>query len=130
MENSQKKDITTFKFVADQFNTTIQNVVKWFIAVLIAVFDPLAVILLLAYNMSTNKVYDEEKSEFEIYKQQKPKEEPVVEKVVEKIVEVEKPVEKVVEKIVEKPVEVEKVVEKVVEKPVNRPNGVRGMFSF
>lgn len=130
VENSQKKDITTFKFVAEQFNTTIQNVVKWFIAVLIAVFDPLAVILLLAYNMSTNKVYDEEKSEFQIYKQQKPNEESVVEKVVEKVVEVEKPVEKVIEKVVEKPVEVEKIVEKVVEKPVNRPTGVRGMFSF
>ena len=145
VDNSQKKDITTFKFVADQFNTTIQNVVKWFIAVLIAVFDPLAVILLLAYNISTNKVYDEETNDYEIYKDQKPvkKEETVtepketiVEKVVEKIVEVEKPVE--VEKIVEKPVEVEKIVEKIVEKPVEKivekpiykPSGVRGMFSF
>ena len=149
VDNSQKKDITTFKFVADQFNTTIQNVVKWFIAVLIAVFDPLAVILLLAYNISTNKVYDEETNDYEIYKDQKPikKEEPVtepketiVEKVVEKIVEIEKPVEveKIVEKIVEKPVEVEKIVEKIVEKPVEKiiekpiykPSGVRGMFSF
>ncbi len=52
VENSQKKDITTFKFVAEQFNTTIQNVVKWFIIVLITVFDPLAVILLIAYNIS------------------------------------------------------------------------------
>jgi hypothetical protein len=151
VDNSQKKDITTFKFVADQFSTTIQNVVKWFIAVLIAVFDPLAVILLLAYNISTNKVYDEETNDYEIYKDQKPikKEEPVtepketfVEKVVEKIVEVEKPVEveKVVEKIVEveKPVEVERIVEKIVEKPVQKiiekpiykPSGVRGMFSF
>jgi hypothetical protein len=55
VDNSQKKDITTFKFVADQFNTTIQTVVKWFIVVLITVFDPLAVILLLAYNISINK---------------------------------------------------------------------------
>ena len=55
VDNSQKKDITTFKFVADQFNTTIQNVVKWFIAVLIAVFDPLAVILLLAYTFLLTK---------------------------------------------------------------------------
>ena len=135
VDNSQKKDITTFKFVADQFNTTIQNVVKWFIAVLIAVFDPLAVILLLAYNISTNKVYDEETNDYEIYKDQKPvkKEETVtepketfVEKVVEKIVEVEKPVEveRIVEKIVEKPVQ------KIIEKPIYKPSGVRGMFSF
>ena len=119
VDNSQKKDITTFKFVADQFNTTIQNVVKWFIAVLIAVFDPLAVILLLAYNISTNKVYDEETNDYEIYKDQKPvkKEETVTEP--KEII-----VEKVVEKIVEKPVQ------KIIEKPIYKPSGVRGMFSF
>jgi len=54
IENSQKKDITTFKFVADEFDTEIKNVVKWFIIVLITVFDPLAVVLLLAYNLSSN----------------------------------------------------------------------------
>jgi len=54
IENSQKKDITTFKFVADEFDTEIKNVVKWFIIVLITVFDPLAVVLLLAFNLSSN----------------------------------------------------------------------------
>jgi hypothetical protein len=133
VDNSQKKDITTFKFVADQFNTTIQNVVKWFISVLIAVFDPLAVILLLAYNISSNKVYDTEEDTNVIEKDQptddtvnKQSDPIVVEKIVEKPVEV----EKVVEKIVEKPVEVEKVVEKIVEKQSKKSTGVRGMFSF
>lgn len=135
VDNSQKKDITTFKFVADQFNTTIQNVVKWFIAVLISVFDPLAVILLLAYNISTNKTYVEEDKNYELYKKQEkedtksnldntPQKSTIVEKIVEKPVEV----EKIVEKIVEKPVEVEKVVEKIVERKAK--SGVRGMFSF
>jgi len=133
VDNSQKKDITTFKFVADQFNTTIQNVVKWFISVLIAVFDPLAVILLLAYNISSNKVYDTGEDTNVIEKDQptddtvnKQSDPIVVEKIVEKPVEV----EKVVEKIVEKPVEVEKVVEKIVEKQSKKSTGVRGMFSF
>ena len=133
VDNSQKKDITTFKFVADQFNTTIQNVVKWFISVLIAVFDPLAVILLLAYNISSNKVYDTEEDTNVVEKDQpiddtvnKQSDPIVVEKIVEKPVEV----EKVVEKIVEKPVEVEKVVEKIVEKQSKKSTGVRGMFSF
>lgn len=111
VENSQKKDITTFKFVADQFDTTIQNVVKWFIVVLIIVFDPLAVILLLAYNITLKK------EDYELYKN-----ESVSEK------------QEVIEKIVEKPVEVEKIVEKPVDKvvkvPVSKPSGVRGMFSF
>lgn len=50
--NANKKDITTFQFVAEEFNTDIRTVVKWFIIVLITVFDPLAVVLLLAFNMS------------------------------------------------------------------------------
>lgn len=127
--NSQKKDITTFKFVAEQFNTTIQNVVKWFIAILIAVFDPLAVILLLAYNISSNRVYDVNNTENEVIKDnptEKNTEKTIVEKIVEKPVEV----EKVIERIIEKPVEVEKVVEKVIEKPSKKSTGVRGMFSF
>jgi hypothetical protein len=135
VDNSQKKDITTFKFVADQFSTTIQNVVKWFIAVLIAVFDPLAVILLLAYNISSNRVYDEEKSESIQEKKdisENKTEQIIVEKIVEKPVEVEKIIEKPVEveKIVEKPVEVEKIVEKIIEKSAKKSTGTRGMFSF
>ena len=136
IENSQKKDITTFKFVADEFNTTIQKVAKWFIIVLIIVFDPLAIILLLAYNISSNRTYEEDKTDYEIYKndkkvEEKPVETPIsseksepqiIEKIIEKIVEVEKPVEKIVEKIVE----VEKPVEKVIKQKVP---GVRGMFS-
>ena len=156
VDNSQKKDIITFKFVADQFNTTIQNVVKWFIVVLITVFDPLAVVLLLAYNISTNKVYSEdvkkqEKSTDESNDKpthstvdrivEKPVEvEKIVDRIVEKPVEVEKivdrivekpvEVEKIVERIVEKPVEVEKIVERIVENRSKKSTGVRGMFSF
>ena len=120
VDNSQKKDIITFKFVADQFNTTIQNVVKWFIVVLITVFDPLAVVLLLAYNISTNNVYLEDDK-----KQEKSTDESN-----------DKPTHSTVERIVEKPVEVEKIVERIVEKPVEvekrskKSTGVRGMFSF
>ena len=54
ISNANKKDITTFQFVAEEFNTDIRTVVKWFIIVLITVFDPLAVVLLLAFNI-TNK---------------------------------------------------------------------------
>lgn len=128
IENSQKKDIITFKFVADQFNTTIQNVVKWFILILITVFDPLAVVLLLAYNITTNKneyeIYNEPPLKPEDKNTNKPDNVATTSTIVEKIVEKPVEVEKIVEKIVEKPVE------KIIKVPVNKPSGVRGMFSF
>lgn len=45
------KDIRTFEFVASLFNTTLDNVARWFIFLLIVVFDPLAIALILAYNV-------------------------------------------------------------------------------
>lgn len=83
-------DIGTYKFIAEAFNVPIETVVKWFILFIVIVFDPLAVCLVLAYNIASNR---------------KPNE-----TIVEKIVEVEKPIEKVVEKIIEKPI---KVIERV-----------------
>jgi len=50
-----KKDIRTFQFVADQFGTTLDKVAKWFIFTIIFVFDPLAISLILAYNVVTYK---------------------------------------------------------------------------
>ena len=47
--------ILTFKFVADAFHTDLNTTVKWFIVLLITVFDPLALCLLLAYNTSIYK---------------------------------------------------------------------------
>jgi hypothetical protein len=127
-DNSSKKDITTFKFIAQEFNTTIQTVVKWFIIVLIGVFDPLAIVLLLAYNTSLKRVDLQSDKDYELYEENK-KEEP---KEIIKEVIVEKPVEKVVEKekIVEVEKPVEKIVEKIVETPRKRAPSVRGMFSF
>jgi len=49
------KDIRTFQFVAEQFGTTLDNVARWFIFTLIIVFDPLAVALILAYNVVSYK---------------------------------------------------------------------------
>lgn len=49
------KDIQTFKFVADEFKMDLNSVAKWFIVILIFVFDPLAVALILAYNVAIGK---------------------------------------------------------------------------
>jgi len=151
IDNSQKKDITTFKFVAQEFNSDINTVVKWFIIVLITVFDPLAIVLLLAYNMSSNYREVGEDKEYELYRKKdkavkkqsvyeqteaiqpesvkEPKDTTIVEKIVEKPVEVIKEVEKIIEKPVEHTVEVEKIVKvdrpveiiKEVEKIVEKP---------
>jgi hypothetical protein len=55
MKTSSKKDILTFKFVADAIHLDLNTTVKWFIVLLITVFDPLALCLLLAYNTAIYK---------------------------------------------------------------------------
>jgi len=69
LESLGKSDIITFKFVADEFKLPMDTVVKWFIVLIITVFDPLAICLLLAYNTTeesiTETVVSEIKSEVE-----------------------------------------------------------------
>jgi hypothetical protein len=52
------KDIRTFEFVASLFNTDLDTVAKWFIFLIIFVFDPLAIALILAYNVVVYKPTD------------------------------------------------------------------------
>jgi len=58
-----KSDIGTYKFIAEAFNVKIETVVKLFILIIVGVFDPLAVSLLLAYNIAANKKFDEKEIE-------------------------------------------------------------------
>lgn len=53
-EISKTKDIGTFKFVADAINRPLDTIVIAFICLLISVFDPLAVALVLAFNVCTS----------------------------------------------------------------------------
>lgn len=77
LNTASNKDIQTFKFVADELNMSLNTVVKWFIIVLIFVFDPLAVALILAYNMAISKEYaiytPEDKKEKSIFVEEPPK---------------------------------------------------------
>jgi hypothetical protein len=62
--SAEKKDIQTFKFVADALGLSLDIVARWFIISIIFVFDPLAICLILAYNVSVfrredERVYDE-----------------------------------------------------------------------
>jgi hypothetical protein len=56
-ETRKNKDIGTFKFVADAIGQPLDFVVLIFVCILICVFDPLALSLLLAFNIaSTGKI--------------------------------------------------------------------------
>lgn len=52
-EISKAKDIGTFKFISNVVSKPIDTVVMWFICTLITVFDPLAVALVLSFNIAT-----------------------------------------------------------------------------
>ena len=44
-------DIGSFKFIANAFDIEVDTAVKWFIFIIVIVFDPLAVCLVIGYNM-------------------------------------------------------------------------------
>jgi len=56
---SEKKDIQTFKFVADALGVSLDSVARWVILSIMFVFDPLAVCLILAYNVIIFKKNEE-----------------------------------------------------------------------
>jgi hypothetical protein len=49
---ADKKDIQTLKYVADRLNWPLDKVAFWFMVAIIFVFDPLAIALILAYNVA------------------------------------------------------------------------------
>ena len=75
--DNTKGEIGTFKFVAQAFNLNLETSVKIFILIIVIVFDPLAVLLVIAYNnlQSKTKVIG-------------PTKEVITEKPVEKIVKI------------------------------------------
>ena len=44
-------DIGSLKFIADAFNIEVDTAVKWFIIMIVVVFDPLAMCLIIGYNV-------------------------------------------------------------------------------
>jgi len=59
LESSKKKDIQTFKFVADALKLPLNTVATLVILLIISVFDPLAICLILAYNVIVYKKENE-----------------------------------------------------------------------
>lgn len=59
-QSGKQKDIGTLKYAAELFNTDINTIVKWFTLSIIIVFDPLAIALVLAYNIAANRKFESE----------------------------------------------------------------------
>ena len=57
---AERKDVQIFKFVADAFGVSLDKVARYFTGMLIFVFDPLAVCLILAYNVAVYKKEDKD----------------------------------------------------------------------
>jgi hypothetical protein len=72
-----KSDIGTYKFIAEAFNVKMETVVKYFILIIVSVFDPLAVSLLLAYNVAANRKFEDNETK-----------EIIIEKIIEKPIEI------------------------------------------
>lgn len=53
LDTTKTKDMITFKFIADAVGVDMNVAVKWFIVTIITVFDPLAICLILSYNVAT-----------------------------------------------------------------------------
>lgn len=59
-QSGKQKDIGTLKYAAELFGTDINTIVKWFTIAIIVVFDPLAIALVLAYNIAANRRFDKD----------------------------------------------------------------------
>jgi ACT domain-containing protein len=53
-----EREIGGFRFIAETFNIPLKQAVKWFILMIVFVFDPLAIALVLAYNTKKTYVHD------------------------------------------------------------------------
>ena len=64
------REVGGFKFIAESFNADINDVVKWFIFIIIFVFDPLAVSLVIGFNYiqyHTDEKAPQSKQKWKIY---------------------------------------------------------------
>lgn len=50
-----EREVGGFRFIADAFGVELNSVVKWFITLLVLVFDPLAIALIIAFNKLMKK---------------------------------------------------------------------------
>jgi hypothetical protein len=59
-----EREVGGFRFVAEAFNVPLNDVVKFFILIIVLVFDPLAVALIIAFNGLIMKRKEDDKNEY------------------------------------------------------------------
>jgi hypothetical protein len=59
-----EREVGGFRFVAEAFNVPLNDVVKFFILIIVLVFDPLAVALIIAFNGLIMKRKEDDKTEY------------------------------------------------------------------
>lgn len=76
-----EKEVGGFRFVAESFNVPLNDVVKFFILIIVLVFDPLAVALIIAFNglIMKRKEEDESHKEYEVYGDKDKQREAIIE---------------------------------------------------
>ena len=76
-----EREVGGFRFVAEAFNVPLNDVVKFFILIIVLVFDPLAVALIIAFNGLIMKRKEEGVShkEYEVYGDKEKQREAIVE---------------------------------------------------
>jgi hypothetical protein len=63
-----EREVGGFRFVAEAFNIPLNDVVKFFILIIVLVFDPLAVALIIAFNgLIMKRKEEEDTKEYEVY---------------------------------------------------------------
>lgn len=76
-----EREVGGFRFVAEAFNVPLNDVVKFFILIIVLVFDPLAVALIIAFNglIMKRKEDGESHKEYEVYGDKEKQKEAIVE---------------------------------------------------
>ena len=116
--NAEKKDVQTFKFVADALGLPLDTVARWFIIMIIFVFDPMAIGLILAYNVAVYRKEDDT-----VYDSPIP-----IKSTLEQPKEIVKDIESPKTNVVE--IKSEPQIEKVIEKPAQLSEWFRQMFKL
>ena len=97
--NESARELGPLKYMAELIGKPMEQIVNWFMLLIIFVFDPLAIAMVVAANMAFSQIKDfkpkEEKKEYKVYKKpEAPKEKVIIKEV---------PIEKEVIKYKENP---------------------------
>jgi hypothetical protein len=76
-----EREVGGFRFVAEAFGVPLNDVVKFFILIIVLVFDPLAVALIIAFNglIMKRKEEDTSNKEYEVYGDKEKQREAIIE---------------------------------------------------